>query len=93
MARYFRRYSWSPVLLRAVVGLDAKSAAQVAGKRAGAIRTAAYRGLKTLANRLDRDLFMPNGPASWATHGQPKTVPVDAAFSGRLRENVPRLIT
>lgn len=43
------------VLLRAVVGLDAKSAAQVAGKRAGAIRTAAYRGLKTLAKRLDAD--------------------------------------
>jgi RNA polymerase sigma-70 factor, ECF subfamily len=41
------------VLLRAVMGLDAKSAAQVAGKRAGAIRTAAYRGLKTLASRLD----------------------------------------
>lgn len=41
------------VLLRAVVGLDAKSAAQVAGKRPGAIRTAAYRGLKTLAKRLD----------------------------------------
>ena len=40
------------VLLRAVVGLDAKSAAKVAGKRAGAIRTAAYRGLKTLAKRL-----------------------------------------
>lgn len=40
------------VMLRAVVGLDAKSAAQVAGKRAGAIRTAAYRGLKTLAKRL-----------------------------------------
>jgi RNA polymerase sigma-70 factor (ECF subfamily) len=43
------------VLLRAVMGLDAKSAAQVAGKRAGAIRTAAYRGLKTLASRLDQD--------------------------------------
>jgi RNA polymerase sigma-70 factor (ECF subfamily) len=41
------------VLLRAVVGLDAKSAAQVTGKRPGAIRTAAYRGLKTLAKRLD----------------------------------------
>lgn len=41
------------VLLRAVMGLDAKSAAQVAGKRAGAIRTAAHRGLKTLAGRLD----------------------------------------
>ncbi len=41
------------VLLRAVIGLDAKSAAQVTGKRPGAIRTAAYRGLKTLAKRLE----------------------------------------
>ena len=41
------------VLLRAVVGLDAKSAAQVAGKRAGAIRTAAYRGLKTIGKRIE----------------------------------------
>lgn len=42
------------VLLRAVMGLDAKSAAEVAGKRPGAIRTSAYRGLKTLASRLER---------------------------------------
>ena len=42
------------VLLRAVVGLDAKGAAQVAGKRAGAIRTAAYRGLKTIEKRIER---------------------------------------
>jgi RNA polymerase sigma-70 factor (ECF subfamily) len=41
------------VLLRAVMGLDAKSAAEVAGKRPGAIRTSAYRGLKTLAARLE----------------------------------------
>jgi RNA polymerase sigma-70 factor (ECF subfamily) len=41
------------VLLRAVVGLDAKGAAQVVGKRAGAIRTAAYRGLKTIEKRLE----------------------------------------
>jgi len=41
------------VLLRAVVGLDAKGAAQVAGKRAGAIRTAAYRGLKTIEKRIE----------------------------------------
>jgi RNA polymerase sigma-70 factor (ECF subfamily) len=42
------------VLLRAVVGLDADSAGRVVGKRAGAVRTAAYRGLHTLARRLDR---------------------------------------
>jgi RNA polymerase sigma-70 factor (ECF subfamily) len=40
------------VLLRAVVGLDAATAAAVLGKRAGAVRTAAYRGLRTLRDRL-----------------------------------------
>jgi RNA polymerase sigma-70 factor (ECF subfamily) len=40
------------VLLRIVVGLDAQAAAQVMGKRAGAVRTAAWRGLRTLAVRL-----------------------------------------
>jgi RNA polymerase sigma-70 factor (ECF subfamily) len=42
------------VLLRAVVGLDAKTAAKVTGKRPGAIRSAAHRGLRTLAGRLDQ---------------------------------------
>ena len=42
------------VMLRAVVGLDAESAGRVLGKRAGAVRTAAYRGLRTLARQLDR---------------------------------------
>jgi RNA polymerase sigma-70 factor (ECF subfamily) len=42
------------VLLRAVVGLDAKGAGQVVGKRAGAIRTAAYRGLKNIEKRIER---------------------------------------
>jgi RNA polymerase sigma-70 factor (ECF subfamily) len=41
------------VLLRAVVGLDAKSAGAVLGKRPGAVRVAAHRGLKTLATRLE----------------------------------------
>lgn len=41
------------VLLRAVVGLDAESAGRILGKRAGAVRTAAYRGLRVLAKRLD----------------------------------------
>lgn len=40
------------VLLRAVVGLDAASAGRVLGKRPGAVRTAAYRGLRTLARQL-----------------------------------------
>lgn len=41
------------VVLRVVVGLDAKSAARVLGKRAGAVRTAAHRGLRGLAAMLD----------------------------------------
>jgi RNA polymerase sigma-70 factor (ECF subfamily) len=41
------------VVLRVVVGLDAKSAAQVLGKRSGAVRTAAHRGLRRLAEMLE----------------------------------------
>jgi RNA polymerase sigma-70 factor (ECF subfamily) len=42
------------VLLRAVIGLDAKTAGKVLGKRAGAIRSAAHRGLHALAQQLER---------------------------------------
>ncbi len=56
------------VLLRAVMGLDAKTAGAVLGKRPGAVRSAAHRGLATLARRLEsrptslvevRDTFVP----------------------------------
>ncbi|MEV5828828.1 RNA polymerase sigma factor [Spirillospora sp. NPDC052242] len=43
------------VLLRVVVGLDSKAAGKVVGKRPGAVRTAAYRGLRRLADRLAAD--------------------------------------
>jgi RNA polymerase sigma-70 factor, ECF subfamily len=52
------------VLLRVVVGLDAESAARVLGKRAGAVRTAAYRGLRSLGRRLQQ----PDGE-------RPETIP------------------
>jgi len=52
------------VLLRVVVGLDAESAARVLGKRAGAVRTAAYRGLRSLGRRLQQ----PDG-------GRPEAIP------------------
>jgi RNA polymerase sigma-70 factor, ECF subfamily len=42
------------VLLRAVVGLNATTAAEVLGKRPGAVRTAAYRGLRTLAKYFEQ---------------------------------------
>lgn len=44
------------VVLRVVVGLDAKSAAETLGKRPGAVRTAAHRGLKKLAELLGTEL-------------------------------------
>jgi RNA polymerase sigma-70 factor, ECF subfamily len=43
------------VLLRAVVGLDAPTAAAVLGKRPGAVRVAAHRGLKKLAKTITDD--------------------------------------
>ncbi|WP_078911301.1 RNA polymerase sigma factor [Streptomyces sp. NRRL WC-3742] len=44
------------VLLRVVMELDAESAAQVLGKRAGTVRMAAHRGLRRLAKLLDQPL-------------------------------------
>ncbi|GAB2966085.1 DNA-directed RNA polymerase sigma-70 factor [Amycolatopsis acidiphila] len=42
------------VLLRVVVGLDAAGAARVLGKRPGAVRMAAHRGLRKLAEQLEQ---------------------------------------
>ena len=42
------------VLLRVVVGLDTNTTAAVLGKRPGAVRVAAHRGLRHLAARLSR---------------------------------------
>jgi RNA polymerase sigma-70 factor (ECF subfamily) len=43
------------VLLRVVMGLDVATAAQVLDKRPGAVRTAAHRGLRRLAELVDPD--------------------------------------
>jgi RNA polymerase sigma-70 factor, ECF subfamily len=50
------------ILLRVVVGLDAKAAGRVLGKRPGAVRTAAYRGLRTLSERAG--LLPPRPPVT-----------------------------
>ncbi|WCN84655.1 RNA polymerase sigma factor [Micromonospora sp. LH3U1] len=50
------------VLLRAVIGLDAGSAGRVLGRRAGAVRTAAHRGLRRLAALLEPQT--PAGPSA-----------------------------
>jgi RNA polymerase sigma-70 factor (ECF subfamily) len=43
------------VMLRAVLRLDAITAARVLGKRSGAVRMAAHRGLRRLAQQLQAD--------------------------------------
>ncbi|MFF8591258.1 RNA polymerase sigma factor [Streptomyces sp. NPDC015220] len=50
------------VLLRVVVGLDGPAAARVLGKRPGAVRTAAHRGLKRLARQLAAEGVTDEGP-------------------------------
>lgn len=69
------------VVLRVVVGLDAKSAAQTLGKRPGAVRTAAHRGLKRLAELLRTDSGSTDaGPG--ATDADGPDGPDDAAPAG-----------
>ncbi|MFE6227261.1 RNA polymerase sigma factor [Streptomyces sp. NPDC057854] len=65
------------VVLRVVVGLDAKSAADALGKRPGAVRTAAHRGLKKLAELLGAD-----GPAGAGPGEEP-------ADGGQALDGVP----
>ncbi|MER6071974.1 RNA polymerase sigma factor [Streptomyces sp. NPDC001852] len=52
LVRTLPRDQAEAVLLRVVVGLDGPAAARVLGKRPGAVRTAAHRGLKGLARQL-----------------------------------------
>jgi RNA polymerase sigma-70 factor (ECF subfamily) len=53
------------VLLRVVMGLDAQTAGQVLGRRAGAVRTAARRGPRLLADLLEPGLAVSGWPAAW----------------------------
>ncbi|WP_236246430.1 RNA polymerase sigma factor [Streptomyces sp. CC210A] len=52
------------VLLRVVLGLDASRSARVLGKQPGAVRTAAHRGLRRLAERLGEDAAPQRSPDS-----------------------------
>ncbi|MFI1222699.1 MULTISPECIES: RNA polymerase sigma factor [unclassified Streptomyces] len=66
------------VVLRVVVGLDAKSAAQTLGKRPGAVRTAAHRGLKRLAELLGADEQL-RADGAFAPDGGPAADPAQGA--------------
>jgi RNA polymerase sigma-70 factor, ECF subfamily len=45
-------YQAEVIVLRVVAGLDVRQAAQITGRRPGAVRVAMHRGLRTLAARL-----------------------------------------
>ncbi|WP_326703934.1 MULTISPECIES: RNA polymerase sigma factor [Streptomyces] len=70
------------VVLRVVVGLDAKSAAQTLGKRPGAVRTAAHRGLKRLAELLGAEHPDPPLPAGAPASGSGPEGPDRASAQG-----------
>ena len=59
------------VMLRVVAGLDVADTAQVLGKRAGAVRVAAMRGLRRLAAnpQVQAARGIPDGPAGESPEG------------------------
>lgn len=61
LLRQLPRDQAEAIMLRVVMGLDAASAGAVLGKRPGAVRSAAQRGLRNLAQRVD-----PLGERSWS---------------------------
>jgi RNA polymerase sigma-70 factor (ECF subfamily) len=58
------------VILRVVVGLDARAAGRVMGKRPGAVRTATHRGLRRLATMTE---------TPYENGAEPQASPADAA--------------
>ncbi|MFG3202705.1 RNA polymerase sigma factor [Streptomyces sp. NPDC048192] len=70
LVRALPREQAEAVLLRVVVGLDGPAAARVLGKRPGAVRTAAHRGLK----RLARQLGVGGEADAGVTDGTPRTL-------------------
>ncbi|MDJ0382855.1 RNA polymerase sigma factor [Streptomyces sp. G-G2] len=73
------------VVLRVVVGLDAKTAAETLGKRPGAVRTAAHRGLKRLAELIANETD--TGPGT--PEGMSPGAGVGAARATGLGDNRP----
>lgn len=76
------------VMLRVVMGLDAKAAGQVLGKRAGAVRTAAYRGLRKLAKMLENS----DGPVTDLSGSRPRDpASAPSRIEGVTRTRAPSL--
>jgi RNA polymerase sigma-70 factor (ECF subfamily) len=77
------------VLLRSVIGLDTESAARVLGKRAGAVRVAAHRGLRRLARMLEHDDPLRPAQTDSVRPGPVRTVP-DPRAAGQPVKPPPR---
>ena len=73
------------VVLRVVVGLDAKTAAETLGKRPGAVRTAAHRGLKRLAELLDANSESAGSLSAVPPPREPRTRAVSSAGVTHMR--------
>ncbi|MGV9250956.1 RNA polymerase sigma factor [Streptomyces sp. NPDC003697] len=78
------------VVLRVVVGLDAKTAADTLGKRPGAVRTAAHRGLKRLAELLGADPESPGALDALPAQREPRGHAVTSAGVTHLRARTQR---
>lgn len=78
------------VLLRVVMELDAETAAEVLGKRAGAVRMAAHRGLRRLAKLIDRT-GVPGIPAQGRR--EPGQNRANAPANGAAKKNSPQGVT
>jgi RNA polymerase sigma-70 factor (ECF subfamily) len=66
------------------MGLTAETAAQVLGKRAGAVRTAAHRGLRRLAEKIDQPIAGIDRPTPPAQRGRHREASGEYR-SGRFR--------
>ncbi|GGR98726.1 DNA-directed RNA polymerase sigma-70 factor [Streptomyces humidus] len=73
------------VVLRVVMGLDAKTAAETLGKRPGAVRTAAHRGLRKLAELLGGDPESPGALDALPPQPGPCSRAVTSAGVTRVR--------
>lgn len=77
------------VVLRVVVGLDAKTAAETLGKRPGAVRTAAHRGLKRLAELMRAQGVTGDFPPGLEAESEPDAdgrAPVGHNAGGQARD-------
>jgi RNA polymerase sigma-70 factor (ECF subfamily) len=78
------------VLLRVVAGLDANQCGQILGKRAGAVRVAAMRGLRNLAAAIRPEAAEPGGAVPEAPEAADCARPGLEGAVRRLERALPR---